>query len=107
VFPAASLSPRLLFGVGDDRPYREAEGYAPEARGIKAALPHVDLYGPANTLQSLAALPGLQPGGGHELLLRARQEQHPLALSLFRPHLLNGPIRPFVAKNIPSIRTRR
>ena len=32
------------------------EGYAPEARGIKAALPHVDLYAPANTLKSLAAL---------------------------------------------------
>ena len=26
-------------------------GYAPEAAGIKAALPHVDLYAPANTLQ--------------------------------------------------------
>ena len=32
------------------------EGYSPEARGIKAALPHVDLYAPANTLHSLAAL---------------------------------------------------
>jgi uncharacterized protein with von Willebrand factor type A (vWA) domain len=32
------------------------EGYAPEAQGIKAALPHVDLYAPANTLASLAAL---------------------------------------------------
>ena len=32
------------------------EGYAPEARGIKAALPFVDLYAPANTLKSLAAL---------------------------------------------------
>ena len=32
------------------------QGYAPEARGIKAALPHVDLYAPANTLQSLTAL---------------------------------------------------
>jgi uncharacterized protein with von Willebrand factor type A (vWA) domain len=32
------------------------EGYAPEARGIKAALPHVDLYAPANTLKSLSAL---------------------------------------------------
>jgi uncharacterized protein len=32
------------------------EGYTPEAQGIKAALPHVDLYAPANTLQSLAAL---------------------------------------------------
>ena len=32
------------------------DGYAPEARGIKAALPHVDLYAPANTLASLAAL---------------------------------------------------
>ena len=31
-------------------------GYAPEARGIKAALPHVDLYAPANTLKSLGAL---------------------------------------------------
>jgi uncharacterized protein with von Willebrand factor type A (vWA) domain len=32
------------------------EGYRPEAAGIKAALPHIDLYAPANTLQSLAAL---------------------------------------------------
>jgi uncharacterized protein len=32
------------------------EGYAPEAAGIKAALSHVDLYAPANTLKSLTAL---------------------------------------------------
>jgi uncharacterized protein with von Willebrand factor type A (vWA) domain len=32
------------------------EGYSPEARGIKAALPFVDLYAPANTLASLSAL---------------------------------------------------
>jgi len=32
------------------------DGYSPEARGIKAALPHVDLYAPANTLKSLTAL---------------------------------------------------
>ncbi len=32
------------------------EGYAPEAAGIKAALPHVDLYAPAHTLKSLMAL---------------------------------------------------
>ncbi len=32
------------------------EGYAPVAAGIKAALPHVDLYAPANTLKSLTAL---------------------------------------------------
>jgi uncharacterized protein with von Willebrand factor type A (vWA) domain len=32
------------------------EGYTPEARGIKAALPHVELYAPANSLQSLRAL---------------------------------------------------
>jgi uncharacterized protein with von Willebrand factor type A (vWA) domain len=32
------------------------QGYTPEAAGIKAALPHVDLYAPANTLQSLTAL---------------------------------------------------
>ena len=32
------------------------DGYAPEAAGIKAALPHIDLYAPAHTLKSLAAL---------------------------------------------------
>ncbi len=32
------------------------DGYAPEAAGIKAALPHVDLYAPAHTLNSLTAL---------------------------------------------------
>ena len=32
------------------------QGYTPEAAGIKAALPHVDLYEPANTLNSLTAL---------------------------------------------------
>jgi uncharacterized protein with von Willebrand factor type A (vWA) domain len=32
------------------------DSYSPEAAGIKAALPHVDLYAPANTLKSLAAL---------------------------------------------------
>lgn len=32
------------------------QGYAPEAKGIQAALPHVDLYAPAHTLASLAAL---------------------------------------------------
>jgi uncharacterized protein with von Willebrand factor type A (vWA) domain len=32
------------------------DGYAPEAAGIKAALPHVDLYAPANTLKSLTEL---------------------------------------------------
>jgi uncharacterized protein len=32
------------------------QGYAPEAAGIKAALPHIDLYAPANTLRSLTAL---------------------------------------------------
>ena len=32
------------------------QGYAPEAAGIKAALPYVDLYAPANTLKSLTAL---------------------------------------------------
>lgn len=32
------------------------QGYAPEAAGIKAALPFVDLYAPANTLRSLIAL---------------------------------------------------
>ncbi|WP_454854213.1 vWA domain-containing protein [Rhizobium binxianense] len=32
------------------------DGYAPEAAGIKAALPHVDLHAPAHTLESLAAL---------------------------------------------------
>src|SRR5713101_5683486 len=32
------------------------QGYAPEAAGIMAALPHVDLYAPANTLKSLTEL---------------------------------------------------
>ena len=32
------------------------DSYAPEAAGIKAALPHVDLFAPAHTLQSLADL---------------------------------------------------
>jgi uncharacterized protein with von Willebrand factor type A (vWA) domain len=32
------------------------KGYAPEAAGIKVALPHVELFARANTLQSLAAL---------------------------------------------------
>jgi uncharacterized protein with von Willebrand factor type A (vWA) domain len=32
------------------------QGYAPEAAGIKAALPHVDLYARANTLKSLTEL---------------------------------------------------
>jgi uncharacterized protein len=32
------------------------EGYAPEAAGIRAVLPHVELHAPANTLESLAAL---------------------------------------------------
>jgi uncharacterized protein with von Willebrand factor type A (vWA) domain len=32
------------------------QGYTPEATGIKAALPHVDLYAPANTLKSLTEL---------------------------------------------------
>ncbi len=32
------------------------QGYAPEAAGIRAALPHVDLYAPGNTLKSLTEL---------------------------------------------------
>lgn len=32
------------------------DGYAPEAAGIKAALPHIDLFAPAHNLKSLAAL---------------------------------------------------
>jgi uncharacterized protein with von Willebrand factor type A (vWA) domain len=32
------------------------EGYAPEAAGMKAALPHIDLFAPAHTLKSLAEL---------------------------------------------------
>ncbi len=32
------------------------EGYEPSARGMAAALPHVDLFAPAHTLNSLAAL---------------------------------------------------
>jgi len=32
------------------------QDYAPVAAGIRAALPHIDLYAPANTLKSLTAL---------------------------------------------------
>jgi uncharacterized protein len=32
------------------------EGYEPSARGMQAALPHVDLFAPAHNLESLAAL---------------------------------------------------
>jgi uncharacterized protein with von Willebrand factor type A (vWA) domain len=32
------------------------DGYAPEAAGVKAALPYVDLYAPANTLNNLIEL---------------------------------------------------
>ncbi len=32
------------------------EGYAPEARGMQAALPYIDLFAPAHNLASLAAL---------------------------------------------------
>ncbi len=32
------------------------EGYSPEARGIQAALPYIDLFAPAHNLASLAAL---------------------------------------------------
>src|SRR6202171_1253229 len=32
------------------------DGYMPVAAGIRAALPHIDLYAPANTLKSLTAL---------------------------------------------------
>ena len=37
-------------------PMKGWEGYAPEAAGIRAALPYVDLYASANTLKSLADL---------------------------------------------------
>jgi uncharacterized protein with von Willebrand factor type A (vWA) domain len=32
------------------------EGYAAEARGMRAALPYVDLFAPAHNLVSLAAI---------------------------------------------------
>ena len=32
------------------------EDYAPTARGMQAALPHIDLFAPAHNLESLAAL---------------------------------------------------
>src|SRR5208283_5145174 len=32
------------------------QGYEPSARGMAAALPYVDLFAPAHTLESLAAL---------------------------------------------------
>jgi uncharacterized protein with von Willebrand factor type A (vWA) domain len=32
------------------------QGYAPQARGMQAALPYVDLFAPAHNIESLAAL---------------------------------------------------
>jgi uncharacterized protein with von Willebrand factor type A (vWA) domain len=32
------------------------QDYAPEARGMKAALPFIDLFAPAHNLESLVAL---------------------------------------------------
>ena len=37
-------------------PLKGWQGYQPVARGMAAALPHLDLFAAANTLQSLAAL---------------------------------------------------
>jgi uncharacterized protein with von Willebrand factor type A (vWA) domain len=37
-------------------PLKGWDGYAPVARGMAAALPHLDLFSPANTLADLAAL---------------------------------------------------
>jgi uncharacterized protein with von Willebrand factor type A (vWA) domain len=37
-------------------PLKGWQGYAPVARGMAAALPHLDLFAAANTLESLAAL---------------------------------------------------
>jgi uncharacterized protein with von Willebrand factor type A (vWA) domain len=37
-------------------PMKAWQGYAPEAAGIKAALPYIDLYAAANTLKSLTEL---------------------------------------------------
>jgi uncharacterized protein with von Willebrand factor type A (vWA) domain len=34
------------------------QDYAPVARGMEAALPFIDCFAPANTLESLAALEG-------------------------------------------------
>lgn len=37
-------------------PLKTWEGYAPVARGMSAALPHLDVFHPANTLEDLASL---------------------------------------------------
>ena len=37
-------------------PLKGWQGYAPVAAGMAAALPHLDLFAAANTLESLAAL---------------------------------------------------
>ena len=43
-------------------------------------------YGRVSEITARIPLLALQLGGGLELLLRAPRGQHPLALSLFRPH---------------------
>jgi uncharacterized protein with von Willebrand factor type A (vWA) domain len=37
-------------------PMRGWQNYSPEARGMKAALPFIDLFAPAHNLESLIAL---------------------------------------------------
>jgi len=37
-------------------PLKGWQGYAPVAAGMAAALPHLDLFAAANTLESFAAL---------------------------------------------------
>ena len=37
-------------------PLLGAEGYEPSARGMRAALPYLDLFAPAHNIDSLAAL---------------------------------------------------
>jgi uncharacterized protein with von Willebrand factor type A (vWA) domain len=39
-------------------PLKGWDGYEPVARGMAAALPHLDLFHPANKLADLAALEG-------------------------------------------------
>ena len=50
----------FITGLDRNRPGGEAklgwQDYSPEARGMKAALPFIDLFAPAHNLESLVAL---------------------------------------------------
>ena len=46
----------LAASADSTSPVPRLEGFEPSARGMRAALPYLDLFAPAHSLESLAAL---------------------------------------------------